>query len=154
MRDRLEALLLSLILSSTVIACRSSTTDPNSKVIQLKGRLIEFAKGNITEIEAQTAPGEMYILLSGYPETVAEKQLPISEQLRDKLKRIMPPQSSEMLVLARITDDEVQEYTEWNYTGADYHPVLSPVPVVIKGSPYRIKRKPGRSAIVDFEIDN
>ena len=143
--QRNASLLLCLITISLVFVpgCLwsrpSPTEDPQASVVRLRNDLINFAKGNLDEITGSTGPEESYILIYGYQEYPLNP-LPISETLQKKLKAIWP-RPTEMYVLAHVYGDDIKEYTQWERTGSNYGPYLSPTLFMIRGNPFRITKK-------------
>jgi hypothetical protein len=138
---RTAPLVLALfVVCLSLISCSQKpgyTEDPQSSVVKLKNDLVRFSKGELNEVTGTTAPEESYILMYGYPERPLDS-LPISEALLKRVKAIAPPSSYEVYVLARVSGDEIKEYTRWESRGSDDHPLLTPVAFMIHGNPFRI----------------
>jgi hypothetical protein len=117
-----------------VISCEGRyTEETSSKVVKLRNDVRAFARGDLGEVTGQTGSEEIYVLLYGYQRPLNE--LPISEKLQREL-RDLTPYDYERYVLVRIVGDDIEEYTRWE---PGREPLLSPVPFLIRGSPFRIK---------------
>lgn len=115
------------------LSCRSKeTNDPQSAVVKLRNGLRSLAVGNLQEVRGQTLQNESYVLLYGYQGSI--DSLPIPESLKRNLKDLTPT-DYERYVLVHIVGDEIKEYTQWE-PGDD--PLLSPIPLMLRGSPFRI----------------
>lgn len=121
------------------------TEDPRSTIVGLRYELVAFANGQSESVTGRTEPAEAYILMYGYESDL--DTLPISEILQKKLKELAP-RPTEMYVLAHIYGNQIEEYTEWDLGHDDnYHPLLWPMPFLIRGDPFKItarQREPHR----------
>ncbi len=112
------------------------TEDHKSSVGALRLELVALAKGQLESVTGSTEPEEAYILMYGYEKEL--DTLPVSQRLQKKLKAIAP-RPTEMYVLAHVHGDDIKEYTEWDLGHKDNdHPLLWPMPFLIRGDPFRI----------------
>jgi len=127
------------------------TEDPKSSVGRLRLELVAFAKGQLESVTGKTEPEEAYILMYGYEKEL--DSLPISHGLQKKLEAIAP-RPTEMYVLARVHGDDIKEYTEWDLGHEDnYHPLLWPMPFMIRGDPFKITATKREPHSVDMKLE-
>jgi hypothetical protein len=133
-------LLCSLSFCGLLMACEPRYTEESSSpVVKLRNDLKALAIGDLDEVKGETSPQESYVLLYGYQGPIED--LPVSEELQQKLKSLTP-YDYERFVLVHIVNDEVKEYTRW---AAGDDPQFTRVPFLIRGQPFRItveKREP------------
>jgi hypothetical protein len=103
-----------------------------SKVMKLRNELERLAFGEIDKVEGRTEPEELYVLLFGYQGRV--ESLSVPESLHKELLSLTP-WDYERYVLVEVVGDKVKEYTKWEQ---GQQPQLTPMPIVIRGDPYRI----------------
>jgi hypothetical protein len=137
-----------LLLLCGVLSCRSKDTDdPQSAVVKLRNDLRSFVTGNLQEVRGQTLQNESYVLLYGYQGPL--DSLPIPESLQRDLKDLTP-YDYERYVLVHIVGDEIKEYTQWE---PGNEPLFSPVPLMIRGSPFTITAKQRERYEVTVRLD-
>jgi hypothetical protein len=153
--ESVRQIVILVVLLLFLCGCKKEPTeDLSTNVVQLRDRLIDLARGNITEVTGSTVPEESYILLYGFSEASSLKSLPISDSLRVKLEGIHPPHFYERWVLAHVYKDDIQEYTEWEHTDNYYHTVLIQTPLVIKGAPYKLIKELGDQGRMVIKVRN
>lgn len=136
-----------------VLACSTLGSKPpytensQANVVKLRNDIIDLAKGSINEIVGRTERNETYILLYGYPERSLDS-LGIPETLREKIEAISPS-LTERYVLAHTIGSDIKEYTEWTRSSR----LLSPVPLLIRGDPFRITPQVSGEHWVDLKIE-
>ncbi|MEK6288883.1 MAG: hypothetical protein AABO57_24455 [Acidobacteriota bacterium] len=125
------------------------TNDPSSKVVKLRDELISLAEGKIAEIRDELEPEERYVLLYGYGRPL--RSLAIPPALLTKLEDIAPPRDYEVYVLVHTEGDDILEYTRWEPVNENWHPGLSPMPLLITGKRYRISMGLNKEVTVETE---
>lgn len=127
------------------------TEDENSKTVKLRNELISLSGGKTKEITGSTGADEGYVLMYGYMSTESLYQLPIPSTLQAKLEDIRPPRDYEVYVIAHFRGNDIVEYTKWRNDGSFPEHFIINVPLLIRGSPYKGRRK---DIYGDVEISN
>jgi hypothetical protein len=110
-------------------------------VVKLRNDLRRLACGEIDQLEGRTQPEQFYVLLFGYQGPV--ESLPVPESLHQELE-YLTPRDYERYVLVEVVSGRIRQYTKWE---AGNDPQFSPVPIVIRGDPFKMsveQREPYR----------
>lgn len=122
------------------------TDDPTSPVGRVKKDLRAIIAGTTDEAEGKTQSEECYVLLYGYQGSL--ESLQVSQPLQRKLKDLTPV-DYERFVLVHAIGDDVTECTQWQ---PGDEPLIRPVPLLIRGNPFKITVKERKSNKVTLVV--